>query len=168
MSNAVKNGIDLFFICYFIILGIIIALKLALSVFSKKQYTSTVKKAALIRATLHWCVQHLGYPPGRRQLPELEISYYKHQKMHGFFNFNTRRIKIYPNNHDSVTSIINTVIHEYIHFLEVTNKETRGQYSKFHQETGYDNNPFEVSARKKAEEHTPHCVTYLLRKGILT
>jgi len=167
MNTEIKYWVDLFFICYFILLGLLIAVKLAIWLFTKKQYQATVKKATLIKAVLQWCAKEMGYPAGHRKLPELEISYYRHQKLHGFFNFYTRKIKIYPKNHDSVTSLINTVIHEYIHFLEVTNKESRNLYNKFHHEAGYDKNPYEVSARKKAEQYTPACVKYLTDVSML-
>lgn len=167
ISATMKYWIDTFFFVYFLILGLLILWRVLVYFFGENEYKPAVNKAALIRATVQWCARNLGYPPGYRKLPALEISYYKHKKLHGVFLFSNRLIRIYPNNHGTTKSLINTVIHEYIHYLEVANAQNQQLYNQYHLQTGYDNNPFEISARKKADELTPTCIKDLVKEGML-
>jgi hypothetical protein len=167
ISAQMKYWIDTFFIVYFLILGLLILWRALLHFFGENEYTPAVNKAALIRATVRWCACNLGYPPGHRKLPGLEISYYKHKKFHGLFFSGNRKIRIYPNNHASAASLINTIIHEYIHYLEVTNVQNQQLYNQYTLQSGYEKNPFEISARKKADEFTPACIQDLVKEGML-
>ena len=78
-----------------------------------------ISKAGYVREVVRWCTQHLGMPARVSGFPEISISYYAHKKRHGNYAFSSKRIQIYVNNHDSLSQLTDTVIHEYVHFLEI-------------------------------------------------
>jgi hypothetical protein len=126
-----------------------------------------VSKAAYVREVLSWCRQHLGVPASGSKAPTLTISYYPHQKRHGVYYSVGKSIRIYVNNHPSVAHLTDTILHEYIHFLEIRSNAHQKEYDQQTALVGYDNNPYEVSARRKAAAHVRACLLDMQRRGCI-
>jgi hypothetical protein len=126
-----------------------------------------VSKAAYVREVLSWCRQHLGVPASGSKAPTLTISYYPHQKRHGVYYSLGKSIRIYVNNHPSVAHLTDTILHEYIHFLEIRSNAHQKEYDQQTALVGYDNNPYEVSARQKAAAHVRACLLDMQRRGCI-
>jgi len=126
-----------------------------------------VSKAAYVREVLSWCRQHLGVPASGSKAPTLSISYYPHQKRHGVYYSVGKSIRIYVNNHPSVAHLTDTILHEYIHFLEIRSNAHQKEYDQQTALVGYDHNPYEVSARRKAAAHVRACLLDMQRRGCI-
>jgi hypothetical protein len=126
-----------------------------------------VSKAAYVREVLSWCRQHLGVPASGSKAPTLSISYYPHQKRHGVYYSVGKSIRIYVNNHPSVAHLTDTILHEYIHFLEIRSNAHQKEYDQQTALVGYDNNPYEVSARQKAAAHVQVCMKEMQKRGCI-
>lgn len=124
-----------------------------------------ISKAGYVREVVRWCSKHLGEPARGSRFPEISISYYPHKKRHGNYAYHCRRIQIYVNNHDSLSQLTDTIIHEYIHFLEIRSRAHQKEYNKHTLEIGYHQNPYEVSARKQAAQHVNACLFAMKQKG---
>ena len=124
-----------------------------------------ISKAGYVREVVRWCTQHLGVPARGSRFPEVSISYYPHKKRHGNYAFSCKRIQIYVNNHDSLSQLTDTIIHEYVHFLEIRSQAHQKEYNKHTQEIGYHKNPYEVSARTQAAQHVKACLLAMKQKG---
>lgn len=63
--------------------------------------------------------------------------------------------------------LTDTIIHEYIHYLQFEKKSTEQEYNKKLAEVGYWENPFEVQARKLALQHRKECLNWILQHNQL-
>lgn len=112
----------------------------------------TLPKAKLISESLDWCIQRFG-PSQKGAFPQLEISYYPHRKRNGVYYSGQNKIVVYVPNHEHPLQLIDTVIHEYQHYLEIHSHYLSKAYDDYLEETGYWDNPFEISAREFAKKH---------------
>lgn len=126
-----------------------------------------VSKAAYVREVLSWCRQHLGEPAKGVRAPELMISYYPHQKRHGVYFSAGKTIRIYVNNHPGIAHLTDTILHEYVHFLEIRSNAHQKEYDQHTRQVGYDNNPFELSARRKAAAQVRACLSDMKSRGVV-
>ena len=112
----------------------------------------TLPKAKLIRESLDWCIQRFGLSQ-KGVFPQLEISYYPHKKRSGIYCSGQNKIVVYVPNHEHPLELIDTVIHEYQHYLEIHDHHMAKAYDAYLEEKGYWDNPFEISAREFAKKH---------------
>ncbi|MEI8110414.1 MAG: hypothetical protein WCH59_05425 [Chitinophagia bacterium] len=124
-----------------------------------------ISKAGYVREVVRWCTQYLGVPSRGCRFPEIIISYYPHKKLHGNYAYNCKRIQVYVNNHENLLQLTDTVIHEYIHFLEIRSHAHQKDYNKHMQQIGYHKNPYEISARTQAAQHVNACLFAMKQKG---
>lgn len=127
-----------------------------------------ISKAGYVREVISWCSQHLGVPGRGPKVPDVSVSYYPHKKRHGNYVFRGKKICIYVNNHESIKQLTDTIIHEYVHFLEIRSKEHQKAYNIHLEQIGYQKNPYEVSARKQAALHVEPCLRDMRRLGYLS
>lgn len=166
-----KTAIDTYLIYFLSVLG---GIYILISLFehqgnssSKRNYVQKINTAALIRQIAYWCKDELGLPPKVKKMPEVKISYYKHKKYAGTYQSINQCITIYPKSNDSLVQLVDSVIHEYVHFLEIRCLNDSKAYEKLLKSYGYINNPYEVSARKIANEKTAACIQYLLNNNYI-
>lgn len=104
-----------------------------------------VKKTTYCQLVLTWCHQNLGNP--NKSKPTLILKYYPHKKLAGVFIISSNECHIYIQNHQTLREITNTIIHEYVHYLQKSKTFVK-MYEKHQREVGYELNPLEVAARK--------------------
>lgn len=98
-----------------------------------------LKNAKLI---LKWCYENLGKSK-YRSFSKLRISISRNIKTHGLYEENGENSVIYinPDKHRSFNEFIDTIIHEYIHFLQGLK-----YYDQIMEITGYEKHPMEHSS----------------------
>jgi hypothetical protein len=126
-----------------------------------------VSKIAFVREVVSWCAENLGMPPKITRLPQVTIRYYKHRKWVGLYFQPSKHITIYWNGHPNLISIINTVIHEYQHFLDLRNTKDDQEYAKEFARVGYYENLYEKRARKTADNWERQCYEAMVKKGVI-
>lgn len=101
---------------------------------------------------------------GTKPPPRYRLYYNSNKKFKGFYQNGV--MVIYTKNHYSVPEYIDTVVHEcFHHYQNVVSKDFRKHYREF-SHLG-KNNPYEIAARKYANENLDLCLTYLNIKGII-
>ncbi|MFN5225216.1 MAG: hypothetical protein ACK46Z_10745 [Bacteroidota bacterium] len=181
MSSNVWSRMEIFerwLFLYFLLLGILWLWKVEWSEWKQKKTGKQrdkkdgapqlmVSKAAYVREVLSWCRQHLGEPAKGVRVPELKISYYPHRKRHGVYYSAGKAIRIYVNNHPGIAHLTDTILHEYVHFLEIRTHVQQKEYDHHIRQVGYDSNPYEVSARRKAAAHVRACLSDMKSRGFV-
>ena len=89
--------------------------------------------------TYQWCVEKFGSPLKGGQLPKLRIHFSNRRKYKGQYVAKTREIYVYVYYMDSIKDIIETVIHEYTHFLQMPKLRDGMKYHRLYMKDGYDN-----------------------------
>lgn len=135
----------------------------------KKDYNINVTKSKFVNEVLKWCMKNMDYPTGHKYYPQVKICYYKTKRNRfGDYASNTRLIRIFINNHSSVEELIDTIIHEYTHYLDMPFQKDQKEYNRYLKQKGYYNNPFEINARETADKYTLICLKDMKRKGIIS
>lgn len=133
----------------------------------KKREKLNVSKAKFINQVIEWCKQNLEPPKYHKYYPVVEVLYYKNQKRNGAYLPSNLTIKIFVNNHQNIEELVETIIHEYTHYLQMPRKVDQLNYAKYNKSKGYFENPYEVEARERAALYTPYCIKDLRSLGYL-
>ena len=135
----------------------------------KKDYNIIVTKSKFVNEVLKWCMKNMDYPTGHKYYPQVKICYYKTKRNRfGDYASNTRLIRIFINNHSSVEELIDTIIHEYTHYLQMPTQQDQKEYNRYLKQKGYYKNPFEINARETADKYTSICLKEMKRKGLIS
>ena len=91
-----------------------------------------------------WCVANFGVN-NRRHKPftvsiRMQVS---GSPRYGEFNHIENTMVIFHNNCENVKLIVQTVLHEYTHYMQ----PIRSKYMELHERFSYEDNPLEVQAR---------------------
>lgn len=115
-----------------------------------------ISKKKMVENVLHWCESNHSLPKNRGKL-SYKIKYYNHTKVEGSYCGCTKNITIYITPEKRIIDIVDTLLHEYHHHIDMrTQKEVR-LYTKQLNDFGYDNHPMEISARKFAKQYRDEC-----------
>ena len=115
-----------------------------------------ISKKKMVENVLHWCELNHSIPKYRGKL-SYEIRYYNHTKLEGYYCAYTRTIILYLNNEKTIIDILDTLLHEYKHHIDMRTQKEVKQYFKVLDEIGYDDHPFEKAARLFAQKYRDEC-----------
>ncbi|RAR73808.1 hypothetical protein [Flavobacterium aciduliphilum] len=135
---------------------------------TKKNQKLNVNKSKFVNLVIDWCKQNLEHPRYHKYYPIVEVKYYKTKKVSGDYSSSKKIIRIFVNNHQTISELVDTCIHEYIHYLQMPFQSNQVEYDKLNKTNAYYNNPYEVEAREKAAFHTPQCIKELKRLGYIS
>lgn len=131
---------------------------------SHSSFKSKISQPKLVQAIVDWCIQHIG---DQQNQPNVQISYHPHRKKYGCYIIDKKLIRIYIKNHRSIETLALTIIHEFVHYIEIkTDKESKN-YARLQQDLGYETNPYERSANLIAARYYQQCLMDLSAKGYL-
>lgn len=126
-----------------------------------------VSKVVFAREVIRWCMQHLGLPKGKKEGPRLLIRYYRHQKLMGTYQQRSKTITLYWGSHANLKEVVNTLIHEYQHFLDIRTNQDDTAYDKELKQIGYQDVSYERRARQVAHRWEKACLQELAQMGLL-
>lgn len=126
-----------------------------------------VPKTVFVREVICWCMQHLGLPKGSKTGPRLLLRYYRHRKVMGTYQQCSKTITLYWGSHVDLKEVVNTLIHEYQHFLDIRTNQEGKAYDKELEQIGYQDNSYEKRARQTADRWEKACLQALVQKGFL-
>jgi hypothetical protein len=118
-----------------------------------------IGRRKFIQITLQWCITNFGTTKHPYQL---RIIYYRHQVFGGRYLFQGKQIVIYVYDSLDLDYLVDTVIHEYSHYLQFEKKVHQDDYNKKHIEVGYWNNPYEIESRQIAKQNKKECLKWVL------
>lgn len=113
----------------------------------------------LVFTVANWCMLNL---PSNEKLPKVWIDWKRQKRCYGEYDYTDNEIIVYPLIHKKVKDIIDTTIHEWIHFLQDTEEliDSIERYKYFKSA-----DPKELEAIKMAEKNTKKCLKDIYRNG---
>lgn len=122
-----------------------------------------IKKLAT--EVLKWCLNEFGNPLKTME-PKVKISYNKRYKdVYGFYE--CRKITVMPNVCITDKVFVSTILHEFMHYLQMPKKNQQSRYDKLAYSHVYEKHPYEVEAFKFEKKHISRCMTYLRKNNII-
>ena len=149
--------------------GILFVIELfqQLFVVEEQTYVRKVTYSKLIHETIFYTGGLLNQNK-IKQYPTVDIRYYKHSKWGGL-HYGNGKVVIYTKSHKDVHEIVNTVLHEIGHHLQMkTDPKEYNRYNEYEKIHGYWFNPCEIYARDFSTKHLQPCIEYLESKGIIS
>lgn len=123
------------------------------------------KKELVAQETLKWCLKTFGNPL-KKKTPF--IKFVKDRRFKKFCGeYYCKEITIYGNVCKSTTTVVKTVIHEFMHFLQMPRNKDMEKYAKLQRKYDYRNNPYEIEAFSFEKEHYKACKEHLKLKGVI-
>ena len=160
---------DFFFMVLWISCGVFLWVVCSWIIIHYMEINDSVKVSQLkiperefIQQVLKWCEENVG----RRDQPyRLRISHDNGKQPKGLYFFRGKIIKIFVSPTMTIIDLVDIIIHEYTHYLEISSSTTNNLYYTLLNEKGYWNNPFEVSARRMADKHKGKCFRWILNQN---
>lgn len=106
---------------------------------------------------LHWCEKKFGKVKGK-PVPELEWEWndrwYQKKKLLALYDKEDNIVTLRIQGHRNIYNLANTIIHEYIHYLQPTHANWYERYDSMY---GYNKNPYEIEAYHLGELYAVEC-----------
>jgi hypothetical protein len=134
---------------------------LAIDVFNLPLDWKTIKPKKLVKMVIDWGQKNITYGKYRKITPVIKINYSKKGTYLGRYFFHTKLIEIFIRRHYSLESIVDTILHEYVHHLQLRNQKDDAKYDCNTRRVGYFYNPYEVEARELALKYRTKCIADL-------
>lgn len=115
-----------------------------------------ISKKKMVENVLQWCELNHSTSKYRGKL-SYKINYYSHSKVEGSYCGYTKKITIYITPEKRIIDVVDTLLHEYQHHIDMRTQREVRLYSKQLSEFGYDNHPMEITARDFARLHRDTC-----------
>lgn len=130
-----------------------------------------ISNKKFIEACAQWVLAQYKKPPGFRY-PNFQISYRKKniEKIMGCFIPASRTVLIYwnhPAHRNNLKELLNTLIHEIRHSLDLRNQKSNKHYQIETEQKGYYQNSYEVVARKDAEILQDRLIEWAIEKKLI-
>lgn len=110
-----------------------------------------------------WCYNNLGYRTDLEQTPEIdwEINSLEMQKLNvlGYYHPDQNMIELRIRGHRTWVNLANTIIHEWIHYLQ-----SNLWYNRYSNSYRYDKNPYEIMAHHYAAINCNKCANFCWRR----
>lgn len=112
--------------------------------------------------TLQWCQKKFGKVKGK-SVPSIEWvwndRWYQKKKLLALYDKEDNCIEIRIQGHRTIYNLANTIIHEYIHYLQPTHGNWYERYDKM---WGYSKNPYEIEAYHLGDTYSTECARDVL------
>jgi hypothetical protein len=115
----------------------------------------------LTHQILSWCIQNIHLNGQRKIKPTLNISYSKRSKYLGTYSYELKLIVVYIKLHLNLKQVCDTIIHEYVHHLQLRSIKDNMRYNKLTNQKSYWENDYEVEARYIASKYSKKCMKSL-------
>ena len=105
---------------------------------------------------LKFCIKTFGTKPGL-EVPKIIVHRTPSPEgLFGCYDSATNVIHVYRIAHTSFVEAMDTIVHEYTHYLQ-----SRTLYKKYQDKYYYSRNPYEREAKRNEEKYTKECMKYI-------
>ena len=112
----------------------------------------------VVKLATKWCVENFGVNNRRHKPFTISIRKYNNKKdRYGQFDEIDNVITIYYGTCKNIKLLIQTLIHEYTHYMQ----PIRSAYHRLYKEHGYNNHPMEIEARDMEKKYYSETFTYI-------
>lgn len=101
-----------------------------------------------------------------KERPQVHFVFDKRYKTN-YGKYEVGNIIIYPHNIPSIMLLVKTLIHEYVHHLQLNHHEKMDEYLMLLNEFGYEDHPQEIEANNIQQYYYKECMEYLKSLGYL-
>lgn len=122
---------------------------------SKKEYLELFKDA------LAWCQKNIKIGTPRKVPPNIKVSFNRTGNELGYYQYSKLLIMMYVLRNKTLKGVIQTFIHEYVHYLDIRNSKDNIRYNSLSRRKGYYDNDYEVRARELSSKYIDECYEYL-------
>lgn len=122
---------------------------------------SSKKTKVLIYQILKWCICNIHLNKGRRSKPTMFISRRTKTNYLGSYQYYNKKITVYILRHNSIEELCDTIIHEYVHHLQIRTSNDDIRYNRLTRLKSYWENDYEVEARDIATKYSRKCLNDL-------
>ena len=112
----------------------------------------------LIHQILNWCIGNIYLKKGRRAKPTMFISKRTKTICFGSYQYYNKKITVYILRHNSIEELCDTIIHEYVHHLQIRTSNDDIRYNRLTRLKSYWDNDYEVEARSIASKYSKKCM----------
>lgn len=112
----------------------------------------------LVREVVEWCRGNISMGKQRRIRPNIRINNTTRGSVFGEYFYQSKTIEIYYRKHNTLKKLVDTIIHEYVHHLQIRNHGDDMKYDTLNRKVGYFDNPLEEEARMIAEKYREQCI----------
>lgn len=112
----------------------------------------------LVQEVVEWCIVNISLGKQRRIRPNIRINNTTKGSVLGEYFYHSKTIEIYYRKHTTIKVLVGTIIHEYVHHLQIRHHRDDMKYDAMDRKVGYYNNPFEVEARMIAKKYREQCI----------
>lgn len=153
--------VEIGFILYFLILFLICVFMTFRDSKTKNNKSAKIKdlrisKKKMVENVLQWCETNHSIPKKRGKL-SYKINYYNHTKLDGCYCGHNKEITIYLTNEKKIIEVVDALLHEYQHHIDMSTQKEVKLYFKQLNDFGYDTHPMEITARNFAEKNRDQC-----------
>lgn len=145
--------IEILFIVYFLILFL---MYLALPQRWVKMKDLRIPQKKMVEDVLNWCHQNY-FPTSKNHKLQFKIYYYQHKKVEGMYCGISKTMILYLTPDKKVIDIVDTILHEYKHYIDIQTIKEVKHYFEVLDQIGYEKHPLEISARRFANNHRVKC-----------
>lgn len=128
---------------------------------SSKRNWRDIPPQELVDEIMQWCWGNVRIGKPRRIYPKVIIDNSTKGSVLGEYHYSSKTIVIYYNKHNTLKGLSETIIHEYVHHLQLRHNRDDAKYDKINLKVGYYDNPFEVEARLLARKFRNQCISDL-------
>ncbi len=151
----------------FIILFILLIVIHFLELYYKRRLLTVadlkIGKKKFVILVLQWCINNIE----NNQIPlYLKIIYQKQTKRLGYYQSYNKMVVIYIDDSIDLYELTDTIIHEFIHHLQIPSKKYEKEYSDKLITHGYENHPMEIEARNLAKKYRKQCYDEIISKVV--
>lgn len=128
---------------------------------SNPAFLSRKQSKELTHQILFWCFENIHLNGQRKIKPTLIVSYSKRSKYFGTYSYELKLIVVYIKLHSNLKQVCDTIIHEYVHHLQLRSIKDDIRYIKLTKQKSYWDNDYEVEARSIASKYSKKCMKSL-------
>lgn len=127
----------------------------------RKHPVSKTEYYELFKDALAWCQKNIKIGTPRKVTPTIKVSFNRTGNELGYYQYSKLLIMMYVLRNKTLKGVIQTFIHEYVHYLDIRNSKDNVRYNSLYRRKGYYDNDYEVRARELSSKYIDECYEYL-------